>query len=135
MLAASDMSTQKLYLDPKDTMTYGRRFANFFYSNGCYNPSSKQERTEENKDRVPSVDKAWEYFEHFVLPRCLVPSSREEGSFKGYTRADVGEHQKHTMLYPIWSTPLKDMGDFAKINEVYGSRLANVLNILNTFPL
>ena len=110
MLAATDLSTKKLYTDPKNTMTLGRRFANLFYDYGCYNPSSKVDRTEENQDSLPSLDKAWEYFEHFVLPRCLVPSPEDEG--KGYDRADIGEYKKPTMLYPIWSTPLRDMGDF-----------------------
>lgn len=132
MLAASNPSTKNFYTDDPKLMTFGRRFARLFSNSGCYNPSSKLERDEEKKDRAPNLDKGWEYFEHHILPRCLIPipkDSKDTGYDAAtktggiFTRADVGEHEKDTMLYPLWGTPLKDMGDFGVGVGLYFSTL------------
>ena len=110
MLAAEDQSTK--YHDPIKDQTYGRRLANLFYLNGCYNPSIKID-----EDRA-NLTKAWEYFEHHMLPRYIVPSLEDtekekvSGGKRRYNRADIGEHDKDTRLYPIWSTPIEDLADF-----------------------
>ena len=124
MIGAADPSAKHLsYCDPKERMTLGRRFALFFANNGCYNPSSKLERDEEKKQQAPSLDKAWEYFEHHVLPRCLVADDKFHRGGGNYTRAEIGQSDKDTMLYPIWKTPIHDMADFGVGVALYFSTL------------
>jgi len=137
LLAASDPSTKKFYHDDPRYMTFGRRIARLFANLGCYNPSSKLERDEDQKDRAPSLDKGWEYFEHIILPRCLIPtdskdsdSATSETKAGIFTRADIGEHEKDTMLYPLWGTPLRDMADFGVGVGLYFSTL-NFLAIVS----
>lgn len=124
-LAASDFSTEMLYNDDNDGMTFGRKIANYFYKNTSYNPNYKLNRDVEKRINIPSLDKAWEYFEHHVLPRCLASKKGDSTrvGFGNYARADVGEYAKPTMLYPIWQTPIEDMGDFGVGVGLYFSSL------------
>jgi hypothetical protein len=59
----------------------------------------------------PRLDRGWQFFEHFVLPRCYANRIPEEGGSK-YDRARPGEKREKTRLYPIWDTPMDDMADF-----------------------
>jgi hypothetical protein len=111
--------------DAPSEMTRGRRIAARLSRSCCiggmYNPSRSKDKMiipaieeEGIKERViepPKLDKGWEYFEHFILPRCF---ANREATEKGrtYSRAEPGEDQEKTMLYPVWGTPLQDMGDF-----------------------
>jgi hypothetical protein len=74
-------------------------------------PANEEEGIKERIIEPPRLDKGWEYFEHYVLPRCF---ANREATEKGrtYSRAEPGEDQEKTMLYPVWGTPLQDMGDF-----------------------
>ncbi len=128
MLAAKQTSTKNLYHDEPADMTYSRRIARSLSTFGCYNPSHKAQNDEEFVNNVPKLDLAWEYFEHHVLPRCLVKdksteiplekasssssSSSSDGGFGKFDRAEIGEYEKKTTLYPVWGTPVADMADF-----------------------
>ena len=104
-----------IYHDLPRDMTNGRKIARTLAGFGCYNPSGKHDENEmEVEDGAakvkPSLDKAWEFFEHVVLPRCVKP--RSTPFFGKFQRAEPGESEKMTMLYPIWATPMNDMADF-----------------------
>ena len=61
---------------------------------------------------------------HARTPRRLSSSSSVDGLMEKhdsrafdrtlgkYDRADTGEYDKKTKLYPVWNTPVADMGDF-----------------------
>lgn len=102
------------YSSDTDYWTRGRKIASSLSSKAWYNPSLKIESDEEKTYKPPSLDKAWEFFEHHILPRCLVESPDTVGTSGGglFKRADIGEHEKQTMLYPVWGTPLLDLADF-----------------------
>lgn len=108
--AASQFS---IYNDIPRDMTYARRIARSLAGFGLYNPSGRHDETSnEIEDGTaktkPSLDKGWEFFEHVVLPRCLRPQSK---LFSGkLQRAEPGEHEKETMLYPLWHTDMADFG-------------------------
>jgi len=74
----------------------------------------------------PSLDNAWAYFEHFVLPRYYVDDNRKKlgavgkllsGSIVSRSvdvlrRSEPGEFGRSTKLYPVWETSEDDLGDF-----------------------
>lgn len=119
-------------------MTYGRRLARRLTASmgRLYNPSTNIEPTvvvsaasnlsDEEQVGVqnhevllpPSLDKAWEFFEHYSLPRCFLGVKRDSvinanpKQVQRYYRAEPGEAEHQTRLYPIWATPLEDMADF-----------------------
>jgi hypothetical protein len=114
-------------------LTYGRRIARYLSKNKLlakvYNPSSFDnknghngdvEDSEQNQEKqtfarkdeeIKSLDAGWEYFEHYVLPRCHAEKFENKNGRK-YMRVKPGNNDEKTMLYPVWKTPLQDMGDF-----------------------
>jgi len=114
------------FTDALSEMTNGRRFAqrisNSLCFGRCYNPNknkvshtipaNEEEGREEQRVIAPNLDKGWEFFEHYVLPRCFVNPPAEMCEGKKFYRAEPGEAQDKTRLYPIWGTPLEDMADF-----------------------
>ena len=115
-----------IYNDSPRDMTYSRRIARFLAGFSLYNPSGKHDETSmEIEDGTaktkPCLDKGWEFFEHIVLPRCLRP--RSEPFYGKFQRSEPGEHEKETMLYPIWHTPINDMADFG----MYGTSIFSFL--------
>jgi len=134
------------YNDKPNEMTKGRRVARFLSRFSWYNP--QYEALEEQEQRgvidgesiIPSLDDAWEYYEHFILPRFLTGGGdgeddfEEEGgsekesdqsSFVKNPRehsivntndcmemAAKGEDARPTKLYPVWSTPGSQLADF-----------------------
>ena len=120
------INSQKIYEDDPRDMTVGRRLSRYLSSKFTwYNVASKLEPV----DRViagsegvqvkrvspPNLDLAWEFFEHQMLPRRLAT----DNSFRAipdisYERVEPGEMQERSKLYPIWNTPLRDMGDFGR---------------------
>jgi len=123
-------------------MTFGRRLAQRLSASSClgklYDPSKNIEPTivvsaasnlslgDEERLGVqdhgillpPQLDKAWQFFEHYALPRCFVGVkqnsviSASPNQKQRYYRAEPGEAGHQTRLYPIWRTPLEDMADF-----------------------
>ena len=114
-----------LYDDKSSRMTNGRRIARFLAPYGWYNPQVKEDDGIENMEK-PSLDAAWEYFEHIVLPRCFAGKDigngigEEDGlnevkkqvEGKNLVRAEQGENRWPTKLYPILGTNDEDMSDF-----------------------
>ena len=123
-------NTKSRYNDKLADMTIGRRISRQLYAlNAFYDPNEDVEAMKKRKAR-PNIDKAWEYFEHNVLPRCLVQGNkptRDLAAAKGieakYDKAEVGEFEKPTMLYPVWDTPIDDMADFGIGVALYFSTL------------
>lgn len=143
------------YYDDPSQMTKGRKLALKWEKKRWYNPRVRGkdgeddmthfqdnnandgvevalDETNNGKIPPPSLEKAWEYFEHIVLPRCYVDNPKPEGytipSQDGDTsgdmiskgqsqgqnllRAEPGEHERPTKLYPVFGTNDEDMGDF-----------------------
>jgi len=124
--------------------TFGRRLAQRLSSSSClgklYDPSRNIEPTvvisagsnlslnvtDEERLGVedheillpPQLDKAWQFFEHYALPRFFVEAKQDSvinaapNQKQRYCRAEPGEAEHPTRLYPIWRTPLEDMADF-----------------------
>jgi hypothetical protein len=147
-------ANEKTSVDSKDSgtslvfkdhhITFGRRVSRVLSSIPClgniYNPTQTktaiivkganiEEGRPEKSVPPPSLEKGWEFYEHWILPRCFVnktltPSENEDstsvssffkrwiGNQRKYIRADAGEKEHETMLYPLWGTSMADMADF-----------------------
>jgi len=125
LLSTDEHESTNPFADAKSEMTNGRRIANAIsnttnFGKG-YNPSrnkrpitipgNQEEGLEEKEIAPPILDKAWEYFEHYTLPRCFA-NRRDSAPGRKYSRAEPGEDQEKTILYPVWGTPMEDMADF-----------------------
>lgn len=99
--------------DPLHSQTYGRRLASYLSKFRFYNPLSRNadssdEENDVSKPAKPDIDKGWEFFEHFVLPRCVDNKNKTGGK---YNKVEPGSTEE-SKLYPIFGTPIADMGDF-----------------------
>lgn len=120
-------ASSKFLADPIEDRTYARRIASWLNENGFVGPESSP------SPNVPSLDKAWVFFEHVTLPRYLVDSNSRGGGqetenvFKGGERqlnmAEPGEADLPTKLYPVFSTPLSQLGDFGLGFGIYFSTI------------
>ena len=88
----------------------------------------------------PSLDSAWEYFEHIILPRCYVDPDDKNWKSKRLERAEPGEVERSTRLYPVFKTSDEDMSDFGIGIGLYFNKLkflviicflAGIINIPN----
>lgn len=119
--------TDSCYDDAPEDMTYGRKLANTLSKYKFYYPHARKEEYDEsdNNDKDiqvpsssttarknPSLETAWEYFEHIILPRCYVHSSTTNIKKEVLVRAEPGDHLKQTKLYSIFGTTEEDMSDF-----------------------
>ena len=93
------------YRDNVEDMTWGRRVARYLSKFEWYFPSSRNF----NHPEPPSIDKAWEYFEHVTLARRF--QETEEGDDEN-RKAEIGELEAPTMLYPLFKTQESDLGEF-----------------------
>mmetsp|Transcript_29490 Transcript_29490/g.44646 ORF Transcript_29490/g.44646 Transcript_29490/m.44646 type:complete len:879 (+) Transcript_29490:123-2759(+) len=117
-MLVEDMNEGKSFVvpfnDKPSEMTYGRRLARFLSSCGCY---FKQ------KEGGPSLDQAWAFFEHYSLPRHF-PQTLEKnirvsiGGRPNLLKAEAGETEP-TVLYSVWGTPERELGDFGISVGVY----------------
>ena len=126
------INTEPIYQDEVKDKTIGNKIATYLSDFKWYNPSIALEEVEQITagDAIPSSEEeggpetnvtlcdppsltaAWEYFEHLILPRRLADgASRTKVMNAKYQRAEPGA-KKATKLYPVWDTPLDDMGDF-----------------------
>ena len=142
-----------LYHDTPSQMTYGRRLARFLSRYNWYYPEIHDESEQvpfengdssgveeevdlkiQNQITRPSLDSAWEYFEHIILPRCYVDSPEDENEdgdeaeekqsgARNLIRAEPGEFEKPTKLYPIFGTNDEDMSDFGIGIGLYFTKL------------
>jgi hypothetical protein len=102
-----------VFEDPPHKQTYGRRVAARLSKFRFYNPLSRNadssdEENDTSKPTKPDLDKGWEFFEHFVLPRCIDNTNKTGGK---YNKVEPGSTQD-SKLYPVFGTPIADMGDF-----------------------
>lgn len=111
----------RTYNDSPSEMTYGRRLARYLSDTyEWYNPSKQ-------KENGPSLDEAWEFFEHSKLPRHFLEGTHWKQDHKSQIndsfhqrknqkdllqRAEYGERDEKTVLYSLWGTPEKELGDF-----------------------
>ena len=104
----SDIS---VFHDEPHSMTLARRLARYLSSYSWYNPHLTA--THENK---PSIDAAWAYFEHVTLARHFHPEHvQKEGDEPArdvLRKAEPGERDRPTRLYPVLTTPESDLADF-----------------------
>ena len=114
-------------------------------SNDDNNNDDTSQQAQSPQPPPPSLDKAWAFFEHVTLARYEVVASRNlqekqksqqqlqkftttqrivrtfvRGDRKFYI-ADRGERKVRTKLYPVLTTPLKQMADFGLGYGVYFS--------------
>ena len=140
--AASDADNNLLdetFHDNVKDMTYGRRLARRLSKYAWYNPHVNDAR--ESVEAVvngqvevldvipPSLDSAWAYFEHYALPRHLLPESttaqstpKDSKKWSGFVkrndkkdallRAKYGEGDEPTRLYDVLMTPESEFADF-----------------------
>lgn len=117
--------------DPKE-MTASRRLALSLMDKKWYNPLAGQEEEEKGRNlsvsgRLPSIKRAWAYFEHTTLMRycdtgvnslnadmTLWERYRYAGKNKDeqFERAKPGETKRPTRLYDWLATPHMQLGDF-----------------------
>ena len=84
----------------ENEITLGRKIARILSGKSWYNPSAGSPDIDDSSDDAPpNLDEAWEYYERFILPRCFVQTSETERGGK-YVRAESGETEKPTRLYP-----------------------------------
>lgn len=129
---------QKLEDAVKD-MTYGRRLARHLSKYAWYNPHVNDEQESINtvvngqvevlEVTPPCLDSAWAYFEHYSLPRHLLPESdatlavwNDSKRWSGFVkrkenrdtllRAQYGERDEPTRLYNFITTPESEFADF-----------------------
>lgn len=115
----------------------------FFSKGSWYNPQGKSRREYEsrlqaekdkgvdeavavaaasqNKTPPPSLDAAWAFFEHITLARYFDDS--EQDGTPVIRRAEAGETEHSTRLYPIWGTTEAAMGQFGAGVGVYFFKL------------
>lgn len=115
---------EEFHDNPRE-MTFGRRFARAFSMFGWYNPSNTAEgggeEIGEASDEGPSLEAAWAYFEHITLPRYFAKNEDEDEEHEQsrglrrkrdvMERAEPGETEHATRLYPVWSTPSHQLAD------------------------
>lgn len=100
------MST--LYNDKTSEMTWSRKFARYLSRFSWYYPKAAQGHA--------SLDDAWAYFEHFTLSRYHDQDQNKKDQFY---KAEPGEQEMPTKLYPVLATPEKDLADFGVGVGVY----------------
>jgi len=92
---------EKIYDDPSD-MTYARRIALKLMNKKWYNPNANVISDGTESKELPSLESAWFYFEHFVLPRYIVNPGHDKHQ---KDIAQPGEDRFQTKLYSPIYTP------------------------------
>ena len=124
-----DYKHHKFYDDLPEEMTRSRRIARYLSQYSWYFPVRFYRRVTTADDAIngdgeieyPILDVAWAHFEHIGLPRCFKTLHTNTRGI--YTRAEPGETVERTTLYPVWRTPLVDMGHFGVGVGIYFSTL------------
>ena len=109
----------QLYGKDVSAMTNSRLFARFMSRFRFYNPLAEVENsyTKDGKP-LPSLDTAWAHWEHITLPRYI-----SDNGLKEHVKADVGEQERDTELYPVWKTSVRDLTAFGLSVRMYFSTL------------
>jgi hypothetical protein len=90
------------YNDKVSELTLSRKLALILSQYSWYCPGDE-------KAKADLID-AWAYFEHSTLPRYFIDDDTEDQD--GFPKAEPGEKEKKTKLYPVLSTPETDLADF-----------------------
>lgn len=113
-----------VYNDEPQNITMGRRLARWLSRYSWYNPHTRNPRANR-----PSLDAAWAYFEHVTLARHFLPES--SAHTKDYLRkAEPGERDRPTRLYPLLGTREADLADFGVGVGVYFFTLRSLCIIM-----
>ena len=123
--------------DKPEHMTFGRRIALYLAAKSTwYNPHLGKTHGPKGEE-LPSLAKAWAYFEHVTLERYIVEDRTRLGHVNARQRlvkkfhrgdrqlniAEPGERELPTKLYNPITTPLSQMGDFGLGYGLYFSTL------------
>ncbi len=139
MEQASEGDVIDFLKDRPEHMTYGRRIALSMASKfAWYNPHLGKANGPDGQE-LPSLAKAWAYFEHVTLERYVVEDyslnrqvdlTKRQRLVKKFHRgerqmniAEPGERELPTKLYSPITTPLSQMGDFGLGYGLYFSTL------------
>lgn len=97
------------FSDEVSEMTGGRLLARFLarWLPGYYTPNKRAD-----------LDQAWSYYEHYTLARIYADDQKQQ-----FLRAPAGESNRPTVLYPLFGTPLKELGDWGFSIRMYFSTL------------
>ena len=119
------INSEAIYDDKPSDMTLGRRLALYLSQYSWYNVASKLEYveritiTDNGTDvisvRPPNLVVGWEFFEHQMLPRSIAKMGdnyKKNEKNVSYQRVEPGHENENSKLYPIWNTPLRDLGGF-----------------------
>jgi len=126
------------YPDYPHEITYARRIARALSDRyDWYDPQSSRARRDakekdESKSQIehrPSLDAAWAFFEHVALPRYIEGLKTIRGKEK-FEMAEIADDDRKTLLYPVWRTPAKMMGEFGIGVGLYFSTLAALAFIM-----
>lgn len=126
--SAINKNHDTVYKDNPKHMTRGRRMARFLSKFSWYNP-----HVESTYSSKPSLDEAWAYFEHIVLARHLVPDDDDDAKERNKDlrrRAERGERDRPTRLYPVLTIPESDLADFGVGVGVYFFTLRSLCIIM-----
>ena len=106
------------YNDNPEEMTIGRRLARFLSQFSWYNPhvakspaNTSDDNVSNEGDTLPSLDRAWAYFEHVTLSRYFVTNGPVLTKDL-HRKAEAGETEEPTRLYDVWKTSEADLADF-----------------------
>ena len=115
-----------VYNDREEDMTYGRLVARYLTNKySWYFPGKakldeyelKKKDISEPQESPPSLDSAWSYFEHFVLPRYNVrtdDNSDEHRNERDELERSAPGSTKETRLYPVIKTSAADLADLGE---------------------
>jgi len=129
-------------LDDLSEMTWGRRIAlanmhqKWYYQRPTISTEelraamvSETRPAKITCKKLPSLEKAWAYFEHFALSRFLVD---DDGKYDklDLKRAEPGECELLTKMYHPIFTPQSQMGDFGLGVGLYFSTLSSLIVLM-----
>ena len=105
-------------------MLHARRVARTLSNQPWYNPHVASKHP-----KRPSLDVAWAYYEHVTLARHFAPGS-SQASDSSFHKAEPGEKEHPTRLYPVFSTPESCLADFGVGVGVYFFTLRSLCIIM-----
>eukprot|EP00591_Stephanopyxis_turris_P011862 CAMPEP_0195512972 /NCGR_PEP_ID=MMETSP0794_2-20130614/4743_1 /TAXON_ID=515487 /ORGANISM="Stephanopyxis turris, Strain CCMP 815" /LENGTH=976 /DNA_ID=CAMNT_0040640871 /DNA_START=140 /DNA_END=3070 /DNA_ORIENTATION=+ len=85
-------------------------------TSGSVSDDELTENCGQHDKKAPSLWAAWHYYEHNTLPRYYHTKVKNRMNRNSVSLAPRGEEVsgsgQKTRLYPVWGTPLKQLGDF-----------------------
>jgi hypothetical protein len=119
--ARAHKSKSSYYDDKDDEITLTRRIVRTLSQFSWYCPP----------DMRNALDDAWAYFEHSTLPRYHYSNERINRNHRDlFPKAEPGEKEHPTRLYPVMSTPETELADFGVGVAVYFFTLRSLSIVL-----